>query len=46
LSLKKVVSSLYNRKQETYSENKIFPYATINHLREDLIAKAHKVAGI
>jgi len=42
----RMVSSLYHRKQETYSENKIFPYATLNHLREDLIAKARKVAGI
>jgi len=42
----RLVSSLYHRKQETYSENKIYPYATLEHLREDLIAKARKVAGI
>ena len=41
----RLVSILYHRKQETYSENKIFPYATLDHLREDLIAKARKVYG-
>ncbi len=42
----RMVSNLYHRKRETYSENKIYPYATLDHLREDLIAKARKVAGI
>ena len=41
----RLVSSLYHRKQETYSENKIFSYVTLDHLREDLIAKARKVYG-
>jgi len=41
----RLVSSLYHRKQETYSENKIFPYATLDHLRENLIAKARHAYG-
>jgi len=33
------ISSLYLRKQKTYSENEIFPYATLDDLRIDLIEK-------
>jgi ATP-dependent DNA helicase RecG len=33
------VSKLYLRKQNSYSENKIFPYATLEDLRMDLIDK-------
>jgi len=32
-----LVTALYFRKQTTYSENMIFPYATIDDLRRDLI---------
>ena len=45
-SLERFRSLALNSKQETFSENKIYPYATLAHLREDLIAKARKVAGI
>lgn len=37
---------LYQRKQATYSENKIFPFAKISDLRTDLIAHARKLATI
>ncbi|MBC8430862.1 MAG: putative DNA binding domain-containing protein [Desulfobacterales bacterium] len=40
-----LVAELYHRKQTTYSENKIYPYATLQHLRNDLIAKVRKMAG-
>ena len=40
------VADLYHRKQVTYSENKIYPYTTLNDLREDLIAKCRKIAGL
>ena len=33
------ISRLYLRKQNSYSENKIFPYATLDDLRIDLIDK-------
>lgn len=42
----RLVSDLYHRKQATYSENKIYPYATLNDLRKDLIAKCRKIAGL
>jgi len=40
----RMVSDLYHRKQVAYSENKIYPYATLDHLRKDLIAKCRKIA--
>ena len=39
-----LVSQLYIRKSNTYIENKIYPYATINDLRPDLISKARIMA--
>jgi len=42
----RLVSDLYHRKQATYSENKIYPYAMLNDLRKDLIAKCRKIAGL
>lgn len=38
------VSDLYIRKRSTYIENKIYPFATMNDLRSDLIDKARKMA--
>lgn len=40
-----LVSALYLRKQSTYSENKIYPYAELADLREDLIARVRKMAS-
>jgi len=42
----RLVSELYHRKQVTYSENKIYPYATLADLREDLIARVRKIVGL
>ena len=42
----RMVSDLYHRKQVAYSENKIYPYATLEHLRKDLIAKCRKIATL
>jgi ATP-dependent DNA helicase RecG len=39
-----LVFSLYLRKQNTYSENKVYPYATLADLQEDVIARARKMA--
>lgn len=39
-----LISHLYIRKSNTYIENKIYPYATINDLREDLIKRARIMA--
>ena len=39
-----MISELYIRKSSTYIENKIYPYATIDDLRSDLIEKARKMA--
>lgn len=39
-----LISNLYIRKSSTYIENKIFPYATMNDLRVDLIDKARIMA--
>ncbi len=39
-----LVSALFIRKQTTYSENKIFPYAGMSDLREDLINKVRRLA--
>lgn len=40
-----LVSALYLRKQTSYSENKIYPYAALSDLREDVIARARKLAA-
>lgn len=41
-----LVSTLYLRKQTSYSENKIYPYAELSDLREDVIARARKMASV
>ncbi|MDO8734655.1 MAG: putative DNA binding domain-containing protein, partial [Elusimicrobiota bacterium] len=40
-----LVTALYIRKQTTYSENKVYPFVTINDLRKDLIDRVRKLAG-
>lgn len=40
-----MVSELYHRKIITYSENKIYPYATIDDLRPDLLVKVRKIVN-
>jgi len=40
-----LVTSLYLRKQTTYSENRVYPFVTINDFRKDLIAKVRKLAA-
>ena len=40
------VAELYIRKQNSYSENRIYPHAELADLREDLIARVRKIAGI
>lgn len=40
-----LVASLYMRKQSTYTENRIYPYASITDLRKDLFIKARKLAS-
>ena len=40
-----LISNLYIRKRSTYIENKIYPFATLNDLREDLIEEARKMAS-
>ena len=39
------ISNLYIRKSSTYIENKIYPFATIDDLRKDLIEKARIMAS-
>ena len=39
-----LISALYIRKSSTYIENKIYPFATMNDLRKDLISKARTMA--
>lgn len=39
-----LISQLYIRKSSTYIENKIYPFATIEDLRKDLIDKARSMA--
>ena len=39
-----LISQLYIRKSSTYIENKIYPFATIDDLRKDLIDKARNMA--
>jgi ATP-dependent DNA helicase RecG len=41
-----LVTSLYVRKQTTYSENKVYPYLALKDLRSDLIEKTRKLARI
>ena len=41
-----LVSELFIRKQTSYSENRIYPYVTIKDLREDVIARVRKMAGL
>jgi len=41
-----LVSELFLRKQTSYSENRIYPYVAIKDLRQDVIARARKMAGI
>ena len=40
-----LISNLYIRKSSTYIENKIYPFATIDDLRTDLIEKARIMAN-
>ncbi len=39
-----LVAALYGRKQSTYSENKIFPYAKMDQLEAELFIKVRKLA--
>ena len=39
-----LIANLYLRKSSTYIENKIYPYATIDDLRSDIIAKVRQMA--
>lgn len=39
-----LIAKLYIRKSNTYFENKIYPYATMDYLRIDLISKARQMA--
>ena len=40
------VADLYQRKQATYSENKIYPFAKLEDLRADIIDKCRRLAGV
>lgn len=40
-----LISQMYIRKSSTYIENKIYPYAKVSDLREDLIERARKLAS-
>ena len=40
------VADLYQRKQATYSENRIYPFAGLDDLRSDLMDKCRRLAGI
>jgi ATP-dependent DNA helicase RecG len=42
----RLVADLYHRKQSTYSENKLYPYATLADLRLDLLSKVRKIAEL
>ncbi len=39
-----LIANLFLRKQNTFSENKIFPYATLKELRRELIQRARQMA--
>jgi len=40
-----LVAGLYNRKQGSYTENRIFPYAELSELNPDLLIRARKMAA-
>jgi len=40
------VADLYQRKQATYSENKIYPFVKLEDMRSDLIDKCRRLAGV
>ncbi len=40
------VTTLYMRKQSTFSENKVFPFLTMDEFREDLFEKVRKIIRI
>ncbi len=40
------VADLYQRKQATYLENKIYPFAKLEDLRYDIIDKCRRLAGV
>jgi len=42
----RLVAELYQRKQATYSENKIYPFASLDELRSDLIERCRRLAGV
>lgn len=42
----RLAGELYHRKQTTYSENKIYPFAGLKDLRTDLIDKCRRLAGV
>lgn len=39
-----LVANLYIRKQTTFTENKIYPYATLNELRTELLSRTRQMA--
>lgn len=39
-----LIANLFIRKQTTFTENKIYPYATLKELRKDLIQRARQMA--
>lgn len=40
-----LVSEIYIRKQSTYTENRIFPYAEMGELEEELFLRVRKMVG-
>ena len=40
-----LVSGLYTRKQGSYTENRIFPFAELSELNADLLMRARKMAA-
>ena len=40
-----LVSGLYMRKQATYTENRIFPYADMDELEDELFTRVRKTVG-
>ena len=42
----RLAGELYHRKQASYSENKIYPFAGLKDLRTDLIDKCRRLAGV
>ena len=39
-----LVTAMYLRKQTTFSENKVYPFVTINDFRKDLLARVRRLA--